>query len=137
MRTLGIDFGLRFIGLAISDESGIIARPIGKYERKGEEAEREFFRDLIRKWEINEIVIGNPLHMDGRISESSKKCLEFACWLKENFSLEPILWDERLTTVQAERILKDSGMSRKKRKNFVDKISAVIILQSYLDSKRK
>lgn len=137
MRILGIDFGLRFIGLAISDELGIIARPLGRYERKNEEAEKKFFADLIEKWRVKEIVIGNPLHMDGRVSKGSQKCKEFADWLKENFSLEPILWDERLTTVQAERVLKDSGMTRKKRKNFIDKLSAVIILQSYLDSKKK
>ncbi len=137
MRILGIDFGLRYIGLAISDELGIVARALGKYERKDEEAEREFFRNLINQWEISEIVIGNPLHMDGRISESSKKCKEFADWIKENFFLEPILWDERLTTVQAEKVLKESGLTRKKRKEVIDKISAVIILQSYLDSRRK
>lgn len=137
MRILGIDFGFRYIGLAISDELGIVARPLGKYERKGEEVDREFFRDLIKKWEINEIVIGNPLHLDGRISEGSKKCKEFAEWIRENFCLEPVLWDERLTTVQAERVLKESGMTRKRRKEVVDKVSAVIILQSYLDSKRK
>jgi putative Holliday junction resolvase len=137
MRVLGIDFGLRYIGLAISDELGIIARPLGKYERKGEEEEKEFFRNLIEKWGIKEVVIGNPLHLNGRISEVSMKCQEFANWLKENFSLEPVLWDERLTTVQAERILKESGMNRKRRKNFVDKLSAVIILQSYLDSRKK
>jgi len=137
MRVLGIDFGLRYIGLAISDELGIIARPLGKYERKGEEEEKEFFRNLIEEWGIKEVVIGNPLHLNGRISEVSIKCQEFANWLKENFSLEPVLWDERLTTVQAERILKESGMNRKRRKNFVDKLSAVIILQSYLDSRKK
>lgn len=137
MRILGIDFGFKYIGLAISDELGIVARPLGKYERKSEELDREFFGDLIKKWEINEIVVGNPLHLDGRVSESSKKCKEFADWLKENFSLEPILWDERLTTVQAERVLKESGMTRRKRKEVLDKLSAVIILQSYLDSKRK
>lgn len=137
MRILGIDFGFRYIGLAISDELGIVARPLGKYERRSEELDKEFFRDLIKKWDINEIVVGNPLHLDGRVSESSKKCKEFADWLKENFSLEPILWDERLTTVQAERVLKESGMTRKKRKEMVDKLSAVIILQSYLDSRRR
>ncbi len=137
MRILGIDFGLRYIGLALSDELGILARPLGRHERKDKEAEREFFSDLIEKWGIKEIVIGNPLHMDGRISESAQKCKEFADWLKENFSLEPILWDERLTTVQAERVLKDSGMTRKRRKEVVDKLSAVIILQSYLDSRGK
>ncbi len=137
MRTLGIDFGFRFIGLAISDEMGIIASPLGKYEREDEEADREFFASLIKEWSINEIVIGNPLHMDGRISESSEKCMEFADWIRKNFSLEPVLWDERLTTVQAERVLKDSGMRRRRRKEHLDKISAVIILQSYLDSKRK
>lgn len=137
MRILGIDFGFRYIGLAISDELGIVARPLGKYKRRSEELDKEFFRDLIKKWDINEIVVGNPLHLDGRVSESSKKCKEFADWLKENFSLEPILWDERLTTVQAERVLKESGMTRKKRKEMVDKLSAVIILQSYLDSRRR
>ncbi|MGQ9618333.1 MAG: Holliday junction resolvase RuvX [Candidatus Aminicenantia bacterium] len=136
MRVLGIDFGLRFIGLAISDELGIIAKPLGKYERRDEKADKEFFSSLIQKWGIKEIVIGNPLHMDGRISESSRKCQEFAEWFKENFSLEPILWDERLTTVQAERILKDSGMKWRKRKEVLDKLSAIIILQSYLDSRR-
>lgn len=137
MRILGIDFGLRFIGLAISDELGIIANPFGKYERKNNESDKEFFSNLINKWDVKEIVIGNPLHLDGRESEASKKCSEFADWIKKNFSVDPILWDERLTTIQAEKVLKDSGMRWKKRKNLVDKLSAVIILQSYLDSKRK
>lgn len=137
MRILGIDFGLRFIGLAISDELGIIAKPLGKYEIKHNESDKEFFSNLIKKWNVKEIVIGNPLHLDGRESEGSKKCSEFADWIKKNFSVEPVLWDERLTTIQAERVLKDSGMGWRKRKNLIDKLSAVIILQSYLDSKRK
>lgn len=141
-RILAIDYGMARIGLAISDERKIIATPLQTLTaEKKMELTAEKLLDLLKKlqeihhYEISEIVIGNPLRMNGQMSLLSDEVKHFVEILKKLVSCPIVLWDERLTSLQAERSLRESNMSRKKRSKMVDTVAATIILQSYLDSK--
>ena len=141
-RILGVDYGLSRIGLALSDERKIIASPLMTIsaEKKSEETVRKFLeviQELQEKngYVIEEIVIGLPLLMSGKIGFLADEVNHFVQLLRQVLSIPIQTWDERLTTVQAERSLREGNLSRKKRSKVVDKISAVIILQSYLNSK--
>jgi putative Holliday junction resolvase len=135
MRILGIDFGDRRIGLAVSDRLLVSAQGIGTYQVKNVREDRRFFRDLITKYEIEEVVIGLPLRMDGSEGSRAEKTKEFGRWLEKILKLPVTFWDERLTTQQASRILRQHKAKRNK-KSLKDQISAVIILSSYLEHKR-
>lgn len=137
MRILGIDFGDKRIGLAVSDTLCLIAQSIGHYKVKNQEEDKKYFKELASKYEISEIVIGFPLRMDGTQGLRVEKTKEFAEWLQKALNLPIIFWDERLTTQQALRILSQQKMNHKRKKNLKDQISAAIILSSYLESKRK
>jgi putative Holliday junction resolvase len=137
MRILGIDFGDKRIGLAVSDTLCLIAQSLGHYKVKNQEEDKKYFKELASKYEISEIVIGFPLRMDGTQGLRVEKTKEFAEWLQKTLNLPIIFWDERLTTQQALRILSQQKMNHKKKKNLKDQISAAIILSSYLESKRK
>lgn len=137
MRILGIDFGDKRIGLAVSDTLCLIAQSLGHYKVKNQEEDKKYFKELASKYEISEIVIGFPLRMDGTQGLRVEKTKEFAEWLQKTLNLPIIFWDERLTTQQALRILSQQKMNRKRKKNLKDQISAAIILSSYLESKRK
>lgn len=132
-RVLGIDFGMKRIGLALSDPSKIIASPL-KTIQAGKSLEQTV--DLILKEieGVETIVVGLPLLLSGKDSETTTIVRKFAALLEEKSSLPLILWDERLTTTQVERLLKDEGnMRRKKRAQHLDTMSATLILQNYLD----
>lgn len=133
MRILALDIGTKRIGVAISDEEHIIARGIGGIERNGKEIEK--IKEIIKKYEVEGIVYGLPLKMDGSISAQTEVVVSFISKLKEEVSIPLYPWDERLTTKQAETILIEADISRKKRKKLIDKLSAQIILQNYLDAK--
>ncbi len=135
MRVLGIDFGDRRIGLAVSDRLLVSAQGIGTYQVKNVREDRKFFRELITKYEIDEVVIGLPLRMDGSEGSRAEKTKEFGRWLEKILKLPVTFWDERLTTQQASRILRQHKAKRNK-KSLKDQISAVIILSSYLEHKR-
>lgn len=137
MRILGVDFGDRNIGLAISDKLLITAQALGSYRVKNEEEDKKYFKDLVSKYEIEEIVIGLPLRMDGTPGTRVQKTQKFASWLENVLKLPIVLWDERLTTKQALDILNQQKISGKKKKKLKDQISATIILSVYLESKRK
>lgn len=137
MRILGVDFGDRNIGLAISDKLLITAQALGSYRVKNEEEDKKYFKDLVSKYEIEEIVIGLPLRMDGTPGTRVQKTQKFASWLENVLKLPIVLWDERLTTKQALNILNQQKISGKKKKKLKDQISAAIILSVYLESKRK
>ena len=137
MRILGIDFGDKRIGLAVSDTLCLIAQSLGHYKVKNQEEDKKYFKELASKYEISEIVIGFPLRMDGTQGLRVEKTKEFAEWLQKALNLPIIFWDERLTTQQALRILSQQKMNHKMKKNLKDQISAAIILSSYLESKRK
>ena len=136
MRILGLDFGDRNIGLALSDPLGLTAQPLGQYVL-GEEAEnKKYFTELIRKHEVGEIVIGFPLRMDGSSGTRAQKTKEFAAWLEKAAGCPVIFWDERLTTQQALSIMQEQKINWKTKKKVEHQISAALILQSYLDHRR-
>ncbi len=136
MRIMGLDLGEKTIGVAMSDSLAMTAQGIKVIRRLHKEAhELQELTDLIKEYEVNEIVLGYPKNMNGTIGESAKKSEEFAEKLKENFHLPVKLWDERLSTVGAQRALLEADVSRAKRKKVIDKMAAVFILQGYLNSR--
>lgn len=137
MRVLGIDFGDRRIGLALSDPLRMTAQMLGQYERQTPEKDREYFMDLIRRHQISEIVIGLPLRMNGTEGSRVEKTKVFGDWLREAVNINIHYWDERLTTIQAMAILNEQNFKMKKKKRFKDQVSAALILSSYLESHRK
>ena len=136
MRVLGLDIGTKRIGLAISDELGVIARGLLTVERKEGEDIFERLKEVGCKEEVGEIVVGLPLNMDGSAGPKAKEATAFAETLKEKLKLPVKMWDERLTTVEAERLMIEGDTSRYKRKRKIDKLAAQLILQSYLNSKK-
>ncbi|MGN7357926.1 Holliday junction resolvase RuvX [Paenibacillus sp. SAF-054] len=137
MRIMGLDYGDRKIGVAVSDLFGWTAQGLEVVERRRDGAEMERIADLVREYEVEELVVGLPKNMNGSIGPRGEICIDFADKLKEMLELPVHLWDERLTTVSAERTLIEADVSRKKRKQVVDKMAASLILQNYLDSKTK
>jgi len=136
MRVLGIDLGDRSIGLAISDKLLLTAQGLGRYRIKNPEEDRKYFCELVSRYEINEIVIGLPLRMNGSQGSRAEKTREFACWLEKTLNLPIIFWDERLTTQQALKILRQQKVKTQRKKILKDQISATIILSCYLESRR-
>jgi putative Holliday junction resolvase len=132
-RTLGIDYGDVRIGIAVSDAMGWIAQGVETITRKSEEADLARIGELIKQYDVDKIVVGLPKNMNGTIGPRGELCQQFAEILKSKFGLPVILWDERLSTMAAERMLVSADVSRKKRKQVVDKMAAAIILQNYLD----
>ncbi len=136
MRIMGLDYGSVTIGVAISDELLITAQGIETIRRKKENQLRKSLariEELIEEYSVNLIVLGYPKNMDNSIGDRAKKTEEFAKTLERRTGLEVILWDERLTTVEASRVLMQGDVRRENRDSYVDKIAAVIILQNYLD----
>jgi putative holliday junction resolvase len=137
MRTLGIDYGDRHIGLAMTDPLGLTAQPFGIFELKPADAEnRKFFRELVDKYGIGTIVIGNPLRMDGSPGTRSQKTRDFADWLEKAVHKPIVFWDERLTTQQALHSMGDRKLRGRDKKDREDQIAALIILSTYLERKR-
>jgi len=133
-RILALDLGKRRIGLAISDPLGITAQGLPNLVRTNKRADLDALEKLIREREVGQILMGNPINMGGAEGRQSGWVREFAEALQKRTGLPLKLWDERLTTVEAGRVLRSSGISIEKRAAVVDKLSAVILLQSYLDS---
>ena len=137
MRIMGLDYGTKTVGVAISDVLKITAQGIETIERKEENKLRRTcarIEELIKEYDVEKIVLGFPKHMNNDIGERAEKALEFGEMLKRRTGLEVVMWDERLTTVAAERSLIESKVRRENRKQYIDKIAAVFILQGYLDS---
>lgn len=134
MRILAVDLGLARTGLAISDESGFLASPIGTLEEKNLAALGRKVASIARERQAGEIVVGHPRNMDGTRGESARRAEAFADDLREKTGLPVRLWDERMTTMSAIGYLNQNDVRGKKRKAVVDTVSAVIILQNYLDS---
>ena len=133
-RILALDLGKRRIGLAISDPLGISAQGLPNLERTNKRADLAALVTLARERGVGKILMGNPIHMRGSEGRQSVWVREFASALQQVSGLPVELWDERLTTVEAHRVLRASGISIAKRAAAVDRLSAVILLQSYLDS---
>lgn len=134
MRLMGLDYGDRTIGVAISDEMGWTAQGLEVIRRKSKTDDLERIRSIIQQYDIGGIVVGLPRNMNGSIGPRAILCQEFAQSLEAETGLSVQLWDERLSTVAAERTLLEADMSRKKRKQVIDKMAAALILQGYLDS---
>ena len=132
-----MDVGEERIGLAMSDELLLTAQGINSMERKNLKSDLDKIYNLIKENNICEIVVGLPLNMDGTYSAQTKKVVEFLDNLLEIVNIPVKTHDERLTSIQAERILLEADLSRAKRKRLSDKLAAQIILQSYLDSRKK
>ncbi|MCM8829603.1 MAG: Holliday junction resolvase RuvX [Candidatus Omnitrophica bacterium] len=132
MRILCLDVGERWVGVAISDETKTLARGLGRINRGDKEIEK--IKEIIEKYEVETIVYGLPLRMDGSISSQTEKTIAFIEKLKKEITIPFIPFDERLSSQQAETIMLQADLSRRKRKKYIDKLSAQIILQNYLDS---
>ena len=138
MRIMGLDFGSRTTGVAVSDPLGITAQGVETIVRKDENKLRQTcarIEELIKEYEIEEIVLGYPKNMNNTAGERAEKTEAFKAMLERRTGKPVILWDERLTTIAAKRVLMESGVRRENRKAVVDKIAAVLILQGYLDSR--
>ena len=136
-RVLGIDYGTKRHGVAISDPLGITAQPVGVVETKRGDPGIEEIAAIVTEREVERIVVGLPLHMDGRPGDHHDEVLDFCRKLGERTGLPVETIDERLTTVQAERALAEGGLSRKKRKARVDLMAAQLLLQTWLDRERR
>ena len=137
MRIMGLDYGSKTVGVAISDALQITAQGIETIERKEENKLRKTLariEELVKEYEVERIVLGFPKNMNNTIGDRAQKSLELKEMLERRTGLSVIMWDERLTTVEAERTLIESNVRRENRKKYVDKIAAVFILQGYLDS---
>lgn len=132
---LGLDVGDRRIGVALSDETATLASSLPTLERVGPRKDLKAVAALVRQHGAVEIVVGLPLRMDGSVGPQAEKVREFAEALKPVARVPVHYWDERLTTVQAERTLIEGDVSRQRRKGLVDQLAAVLILQSYLDAR--
>ena len=134
---MGLDYGSKTVGVSISDALLLTAQGIETIERKEENKLRKTLariEALIKEYEVEKIVLGLPLNMNDTIGERAERTLEFKAMLERRTGLEVVMWDERLTTVEAEQILIESNVRREDRKKYIDKIAAGFILQGYLDS---
>jgi len=136
-RVLSIDFGEARIGLAISDELGLFAQGLPTFLRDTDESLILHLESIVDENKIQEIVIGYPKMMDGTLGEKAERVKKFADTLKENLKIPIALWDERLSSVQSQRILRETGKKYTRDKGSVDRMSAVLILQNYLDYRNK
>lgn len=136
MRTMGLDLGKKTIGVAVSDESGLIAQPVETIKRASLEKD---FGEIVRlagEYSVSLIVVGLPVNMNGSLGPASEATLKFTEKLKERTGIPVITWDERLSTAAVTRVLIEGDLSRARRKEVVDKVAAAYILQGYLDSRR-
>jgi putative holliday junction resolvase len=135
-RILSLDFGSKTIGLAVSDPLGITAQGLPTLRRKNKRTDFAALAAVIERFEVAEIVMGLPLHMSGRAGIQAEKAQLFAEELRTRFGLPVHLWDERLTSAEANRVLRESEMSIRRRGEVVDRLAAVLILQSFMEARR-
>ena len=134
-RILGLDVGARRIGIAISDPLGITAQGLPTLQRRNRRYDQSELRKVAREYEVSEIVVGNPLRMSGQTGAQAEKMAAFAEQIQQELSLPVHLWDERLSTAEAHRLLDETGIRDARRKEVIDKMAAVLILQSFLDAR--
>jgi putative Holliday junction resolvase len=133
-RILGVDYGTRRVGLAVCDPDQIIASPLITMERKDDAADADVLQQIIQAERISQIVVGLPIHNDGREGEKAAEARKYGNWLQQITALPVRFWDERFTTSQAESSLWQAGLTHKKRKDRRDRVAAQMMLQSYLDA---
>lgn len=140
MRIMGLDYGSKTVGVAISDALCLTAQGKEIIRRKSENKLRQTLariEELIGEYEVSQIVLGFPKHMNNTIGDRAEKSLEFQAMLEKRTGLPVVMWDERLTTVEAHRTMIETGVRREDRSKYVDEIAAVFILQSYLDARSR
>ena len=136
MRILGLDYGSKTVGVAVSDPLGFTAQGVEIIRRKSDNKMRQTLariEELIAQYQVEEIVLGLPKNMNNTLGDRAEKSLELKETLERRTGLPVVMWDERLTTVSANRVLMETGVRRENRKEHVDEIAAVFILQGYLD----
>ncbi|MDY5576964.1 MAG: Holliday junction resolvase RuvX [Lachnospiraceae bacterium] len=137
MRIMGLDYGSKTVGVAVSDELHIIAQGVEIVRRDSEKKIRKTLiriDELIAEYNVGKIVLGLPKNMNNTLGDRAEKTLEFKENLERRTGLEVIMWDERLSTVSAHKAMMEAGVRREDRDKYVDSIAATIILQGYLDS---
>jgi putative Holliday junction resolvase len=132
-RILALDPGTKRIGVALSDELGWTAQPLETFERKSPEADAEHIKELVRRHDVREIVMGMPVQLSGRIGPAAQSAQRFLEMIQAAVGVPVVAWDERLTTKAAEQLLIDADVSRKKRRGAVDRVAAALLLKSYLE----
>lgn len=137
MRVMGLDFGSKTVGVAISDSLLITAQGVEIIRREQENKLRRTLariEELVKEYDVTEIVLGYPKNMNNTIGERAQKTEEFKKMIERRMNIKVVLWDERLTTVSADKLMMEVGIRRENRKKYVDQIAATFILQGYLDS---
>jgi putative Holliday junction resolvase len=137
VRILGLDVGEKRIGLAVSDPLGITAQGLEVLKRQDPEKDLARLVEVARQWGVQEIVLGLPRHLDGRPGQAVPEILKLGRRLQEALGVKVTTRDERLTTAEAERVLLQADLSRRRRRQVVDQVAAVLILQGYLDQRRQ
>lgn len=136
MRIMGLDFGSKTLGVAVSDPLGLTAQPVEIIRRKSENKLRQTLarlEELVSEYQVTQFVLGLPKNMNNTLGERAEKSLEFKEMLEKRTGLPVVMWDERLTTVAANRAMMEGKVRREDRGRYVDAIAAVLILQGYLD----
>lgn len=136
MRILGLDYGSKTVGVAVSDPLGLTAQGVEIIRRKSENKMRQTLariEELVTQYQVEKIVLGFPKNMNNTLGDRAEKSLELKETLERRTGLDVVMWDERLTTVSAHRVLMETGVRRENRKEHVDEIAAIFILQGYLD----
>ena len=137
MRVLGLDYGSKTVGVAVSDPLGLTAQGVETVWRKQENKLRRTLariEEIISEYQVTEIVLGYPKNMNNTVGERAEKSLEFKEMLEKRTGLPVVMWDERLTTMAADRALEETGVHKEDRKQYLDQVAAVFILQGYLDA---
>lgn len=137
VRYLGIDYGTRRIGVAVSDELGLTAQSLPSLEPSSEEEALSAIRAFIEQYGVLEVVVGLPKNMNGTLGPAAEQAMAFAGRLEEHAAVKVTMWDERLTSRAAERLLIEADLSRAKRKGRVDRMAAALILQGFLDRRHR
>jgi putative Holliday junction resolvase len=130
---LGVDYGSVRIGLAVSDADRVIASPLATYERRSADIDAAYFRETIQEEQVSGLVVGLPVHLNGREGTKATEARQYGTWLQQISGLPVVFADERFTTVEAEDALWSAGLTHKKRKGRRDRVAAQIMLQAYLD----
>ncbi|MDG1894259.1 MAG: Holliday junction resolvase RuvX [Fuerstiella sp.] len=136
-RILGIDYGTKRVGVAVSDMFQELASPLHNYQRNGQQADEQFFRNVAEEYESVGLVVGLPVHMSGDESQKSREARRYGAWLSRVTSLPVEFQDERFSSLKAEALMLQSALTKKQRKSKIDKLAAHILLQAFLDRRRQ
>lgn len=135
-RLMALDVGEKRIGIAVSDPLGFTAQGVGVYTRVAKLKDLAYLTDLFRQYECTGLIIGLPRHMSGELGTIAPRIMKFGKRLGKSCGVVPVFWDERLTTVQAEKALLEGNLSRKRRRQVIDQLAAALILENYLSYRR-